>query len=68
MTQKTDALDPELVKKARKIPVPEPGEIITIPLEVLGTWMKVHRRKALRWQGSMLITVPEEEEKEKSKV
>ncbi len=57
-------LDPELVKKAQKIPVPEPGEIITIPLELLATWMKVHRRKTLRWQGSMLVTVPEGSKKE----
>lgn len=51
-----------LLDQAKKIPVPEPGEIITIQsVELLCTWMKLNHRKVLRWQGNLLVTVRETE-------
>ena len=55
--------DETLLAKAKKIPVPEQGEIITIrSIELFCTWMKLNNRKVLRWQGNMLITVPDVQE------
>lgn len=52
--------DQTLLAKAKKIPVPEQGEIITITsVELLCVWMKLNHRKVLRWQGSLLVTVPD---------
>lgn len=51
----------EALKKAKKIPVPEPGsgELVDIPLEVLSAWMKLNGRKAAGWMGNILITAPD---------
>lgn len=55
--------DQTLLAKAKKIPVPEHGEIITIlSIELFCAWMKLNNRKVLRWQGNMLITVPDVQE------
>ena len=46
-----------LLNQAKKIPVPEPGEIITIKsVELLCVWMKLNNRRVLRWQGNMMVT------------
>jgi hypothetical protein len=55
--------DQTLLAKAKNIPVPEQGEIITIgSIELFCVWMKLNNRKVLRWQGNMLITVPDVQE------
>lgn len=52
--------DTPLADQAKKIPVPENGEIIKInSVELLCTWMKLNNLKALRWQGNLLVTVPD---------
>lgn len=52
--------DTPMAVQAKKIPVPENGEIIKInSVELLCTWMKLNNLKVLRWQGNLLVTVPD---------
>jgi hypothetical protein len=49
-----------LLAAAKKIAVPDPGEIITIgSVELLCVWMKLNGRRVQRWQGSILVTIPD---------
>lgn len=68
MKTKPEPVVETLLDKAKKIPVPEPGEIIQIEsVELLCVWMKLNDRKVLRWQGHMLVTVPNKSTEEKER-
>jgi len=60
--------DTPMEDQAKRIPVPENGEIIKISsVELLCTWMKLNNLKVLRWQGNLLVTVPDVQPSSKEK-
>ena len=52
--------DTPLLDRAKKIPVPEMGEVIKIDsIELWCTWMKLNNLKFSRWHVNLMIVEPD---------
>lgn len=45
----------DATKKAKKLDVLQPGEIVTVKIEVACAYMKLHGLGARQWRGDLLV-------------